>query len=473
MCRSHDHDHKHEIIKIENKKEHKIRHKDEHINNVIVIFECHYNCCKNNVEYCWEVFIKNDKCFDCEHKELCETLPKLKECKNKIGRSKFCEEKCYYCYIRSFASNPKSRYWSKDNDINPRYVSKKSGKKFKFKCDKDICGHKFEITISDNCWCGYCANRRRYDKNINCIPCFNKSFASHPKSVLWHPTKNGDIEPRDIPKRVRGKFWMLCENNICKHSYETIISNYTQCPYCSNSPKLLCNKNIDCNACFNKSFASHPTSELWNYKKNFPIIPREIFLNTYDKYWFICDKKDCNANFYMDPHNINQKNQGCPNCKLKTEKKLFDFLINHYKYKIIRQQKFSWCKNIKELPFDFYIQIFNLIIELDGRQHFVKVKNRDDPDIIQKNDIYKTFLALNKGKSIIRISQDDVWNDRINWKKELIKYIKAYEIPTTIYISNNRDLYNTHKLLLDKEFVKQSLKNKLKSKITNVIIKYL
>jgi len=25
---------------------------------------------------------------------------------------------------------------------------------------------------------------------------FERSFASHPKSEYWHPTKNGDITPR-------------------------------------------------------------------------------------------------------------------------------------------------------------------------------------------------------------------------------------------------------------------------------------
>lgn len=53
---------------------------------------------------------------------------------------------CERCFERSFASHEKAEYWSLNNDISPREVLKKSGKKFIFICEK--LGHEYEMTLS-------------------------------------------------------------------------------------------------------------------------------------------------------------------------------------------------------------------------------------------------------------------------------------------------------------------------------------
>jgi very-short-patch-repair endonuclease len=523
--------------------------------NIIVLFVFQYNCCDDNIEYSWNVFIKNNQCFNCEHKKKLKTFPqKNKDCKYKRGNGKFCKDKCFFCYDKSFASHYRSRYLSDENKIDPRFISKNSHKKIKFVCNKDNCGHNLELNPhkinQKDSWCIYCYNRKRCEDN-NCIPCHNKSFASHPKSKLWHPTLNGKITPRNIALHSNDKYWMICDNINCKHTYETCPNDDTGCPYCDNKkrcdkncivcfnksfashPKsklwhptlngkitprdialctsnkywmvcdkikckhsyqtiiadnsgcpychstLICDKNINCEACFNKSFASHKMSKLWNYEKNDPIIPRDVFLNSHIKFWFTCDKNDCLRDFNISLYNINQSNQGCSNCKKKTVNKLLDFLNEYYKEKIINnkisfilEQTFDWCKNIRKLPFDFYIKEYNLIIELDGNQHFISIKKWTDLDYTQKNDVHKMKNLINNGLSIIRISQEDVWKDNINWKLELIKYIKKYKNSTVIYISKNEKLYDIHKLLLNKELTKQELKflNKI---LIKKIINYL
>jgi hypothetical protein len=81
--------------------------------------------------------------------------------------------------------------------------------------------------------------------------------------------------------------------------------------------------------------------------------------------------------------------------------------------------------------------------------------------------------ALNNNITIIRISQEDVWKDNINWKQELIKYMKSYKYPTVIYISKKKNLYDNHKLLLNKELTKQELKSVLKKILIKNITNYL
>lgn len=52
-------------------------------------------------------------------------MTKNKKSKNHI----FCNNnKCKICFKKSFASQPKSKYWSKENNITPRQIRKSSGK---------------------------------------------------------------------------------------------------------------------------------------------------------------------------------------------------------------------------------------------------------------------------------------------------------------------------------------------------------
>lgn len=53
-------------------------------------------------------------------------------------------------------------------------------------------------------------------------------------------------------------------------------------------------------------------------------------------------------------------------------------------------------------------------------------------------------LAIDHGYSIIRISQEDVFNNTIDWKELLKKNIKKYKKPKCIYISKDPDLYINH-----------------------------
>lgn len=62
--------------------------------------------------------------------------------------------------------------------------------------------------------------------------------------------------------------------------------------------------------------------------------------------------------------------RGCPNCgESQGEKSIAKYLdknnISYY-----RQHKFTDCKNIFELPFDFYIPSIRTLIEFDGKQHY-------------------------------------------------------------------------------------------------------
>ena len=192
-------------------------------------------------------------------------------------------------FDRSFASSPKAEFWSDRNEKKPRDVFKNSHKKFWFNCGD--CKHTFDIRLGDvtnkNNWCPYCANRKLCEED--CVRCFEKTFANHPKAEFWDYSKN-EKKPRDVFKSSHKKFWFICGE--CKHSFYTCLNDVTNgywCPYCTN--RKLCKE--DCTQCFEKSFASHPKAEFWsdrNEKK-----PEEMFKNSNKKFWFNCG--DCKHSF--------------------------------------------------------------------------------------------------------------------------------------------------------------------------------
>lgn len=345
---------------------------------------------------------------------------------------------CKNCFDKSFAFHDKSKFWSDENELSPRAILKNSGKKFKFDCD--ICEHTFESSLNDinrGSWCGYCFGRKLCTDS-DCNHCFNKSFASHPRSAFM---ADKYFNPRQIAKYCNQKYKFNCE---CGHSFESVvnnISNNSWCPYCCNPPLRLC-ENINCIQCYYKSFFSHPKSQFWSAHNK--LESRFVFRNCATPFIFVCEKKHI---FSTRPSCIVSDNTWCPFCKNKTEAKLYKWLQDNYS-NVAYQKKYSWCKKINRLPFDFVLEEMKIIIELDGAQHFRQISNWDNPENIQNRDIYKMRHALKHGYSVIRIIQENVWEDNYDWKSVLSNSIKKYNNPKCIYLSK-RNEYECYKSKLN------------------------
>ena len=131
----------------------------------------------------------------------------------------------------------------------------------------------------------------------------------------------------------------------------------------------------------------------------------------------------------------------CPLCVNKTEQKLYESLSSIYPM-LETQYKVDWCKNISYLPFDFVLKLLNIIIELDGRQHFIQVSNWKSPEETQKVDLYKMKCANDNGFSVIRIIQEDVYYDIGDWLSDLVTSIKKIvdeNIVQNIYLCKNNE----------------------------------
>jgi hypothetical protein len=368
------------------------------------------------------------------------------------GWCSFCNNKkrcdimnCDKCFNNSFASCEKSRYWcyAKNNGITPRDVAKHSNEKFWFKCEE--CKHDFELSpdrANNDYWCGFCDNKKRCD-DLTCVYCFNHSFAKHEKAKYWNHLKNG-LSPREIALNTGQKFWFTCEK--CGHDIKIGLNKINAgrwCAFCIN--KKRCN-DMDCDKCFNNSFAKHEKAKYWNYNRNNGISPRDVALNNTDKFWFTCE--ECKADFEMSPHNINNGGSWCPLCKHKTEKLVVSYVMNNG-INILHRFAPDWCRNPKtgkHFPFDSCIEGKKIIIEIDGPQHFEIMKHWNSfPKENLDRDIYKMNQALKNGYSIIRIYQPDVFDNSYDWKTDLMTAISNCESINIYYLSQNPNIYDKHR----------------------------
>jgi hypothetical protein len=117
----------------------------------------------------------------------------------------------------------------------------------------------------------------------------------------------------------------------------------------------------------------------------------------------------------------------CPKCKHKTQAKLLEWLkLEYADFSIETEVSFAWSlfpKTNKKCRYDFYIRELEVLVELDGRQHFEQVSNWEDPNSVRERDCFKNEQAIKHHKRVIRLLQDDVLNENIEWRSELRRAI--------------------------------------------------
>lgn len=116
------------------------------------------------------------------------------------------------------------------------------------------------------------------------------------------------------------------------------------------------------------------------------------------------------GDFSQNPLSHVQGN-GCPHCSESRGERTISKHLDKNGVSYYRQYKFSDCKNVFPLPFDFYIPKFRLLIEFDGQQHFEPMKffgGLDAFEKLQNNDRIKTDYCEENCIDLLRIRYDQV-----------------------------------------------------------------
>lgn len=161
---------------------------------------------------------------------------------------------------------------TKNGNLDLNLFSSKSGKKVWWICQK---GHEWQATIQKRTIgrkCPFCIGKRAsFDNNLEIK---NPEIAKQ-----WHPTKNGNITPRNITSGCNKKFWWLCEKGHEWMADPRHRTNNRGCPYCSGN--LVCSENS-----LETKFPE--IAKEWNVIKNGNLKPSDVGFACNKKVWWKC-----------------------------------------------------------------------------------------------------------------------------------------------------------------------------------------
>lgn len=178
------------------------------------------------------------------------------------------------------------------NDFTLLHTIKiKSTKKVWWKCEK---GHEWEALVSNRVsrgsGCPYCNGLLPSEEN-----CLASKYPEVAKE--WHPTKNGELTPKDVLPHSSRRVWWKCKNG---HEYEYYINNKTR-------------KGIPCATCSSMGHLLPHLLPLWNYEKNKDLTPFKLFHGSGKKVWWKCEK----GHEWDATVSTVKKNGNCPYCTNK------------------------------------------------------------------------------------------------------------------------------------------------------------
>jgi len=146
-----------------------------------------------------------------------------------------------------------------------------------------------------------------------------------------------------------------------------------------------------------KAIKTH--GEKYDYSKS-------IYKNSKIKILITCP---IHGDFYQTPSS-HIRGYGCPQCHESNGEKTIRKFLQENNIKFIPQKKFKNCKNIKTLPYDFFLPKYNLCIEYDGMQHFKPIKYFGGIKtfrLIQKRDKIKSDFCKTNNIILLRITHRD------------------------------------------------------------------
>lgn len=223
------------------------------------------------------------------------------------------------------------------------------------------------------------------------------SIVSPEIAIDWHPTKNGELTPKDITAANSKVVWWKC--HICGYEWKTSVNNRTSgdgtgCSVCSG--KVVSDKN-------RFSILYPELLNEWDFDKNKNVDVNSVSYGTQKKVWWICLK--CGNSFFMGIGTRTHMNCGCPDCGYKLiESKMATEIKEYCKANHDSISEYKMLKNPKTdhwLKCDVYIPKFNLFIEIHGDQHYRYTKFYHDGkktfDELQWRDEFKKKFAMENG----------------------------------------------------------------------------
>lgn len=141
-----------------------------------------------------------------------------------------------------------------------------------------------------------------------------------------------------------------------------------------------------------------------------------------------CKCKKHSNDFFMPPHKILSGQSSCTKCSYSKGENDIKNYLEEKEIKYTQQKRFDDCRDIQPLPFDFFLDEYNILIEYDGEQHFHPVNwGGISDELAQKqyesvvtHDIMKNNYCRDKMIKLIRIPYYEKENIRDILNKEIL-----------------------------------------------------
>lgn len=322
--------------------------------------------------------------------------------------------------------------WHGDkNASTPDAVYIQSGEKRWWKCNS---GHEYQCSPynrNKGRGCPYCKNKKVWDGN-----CFATACPEEAKS--WHPTKNGDLTPRDVTLGSKKIIWWSCEQG---HEWQAPC--YTRkkgvgCPFCvgqrvsddnhllAKLPELakewhptkngdltpdkviggnrkrwwMCDKGHEWQASIKhrrhgtgcphcNAGRLHEDNSLqvlmpelaneWHPTKNGDLTPDQCTLSGHRQIWWLCSK--CGHEWKCYTVNRTKHESGCPKCGGSRQQKLLFALVRELypEHKDTIEYDYwhsdlRFKKSGKKMQLDVFVPALNLAFEYQGGGHYGLIK---------------------------------------------------------------------------------------------------
>lgn len=191
---------------------------------------------------------------------------------------------CTVCKSLAVKNPELARQWhpTKNDSLTPFDVYANSHKKAWWQCEH---GHEWKSVIASRKRdqagtypCPICTNRQHGSQSRygTVLADFNPGLAAE-----WHPTKNGELQPGDVPPKSGRKAWWKC---VKGHEWKAVIAsraNGMGCPYCSN-------RLVDSSNSLSTTYPA--VAAEWHPDKNHPLTPEAVTFGTGRKVWWRCKK---------------------------------------------------------------------------------------------------------------------------------------------------------------------------------------
>ncbi len=288
--------------------------------------------------------------------------------------------------LSSYPHLVKEWHPTKNGELKPEDFTHGSNQKVWWLCAKS---HSHFSTIANrttnNTGCPYCSGNKVGEDN-NLLVVFPEIARE------WHPTKNGELSPKDVTHGTAKKVWWLCPKG---HTYDAKInartSKNTKCPYCSGRRV---GKGNDLLTVF------PDIAKEWHPKKNGILTPQDVTSKSDKKVWWLCPE---NHEYSTSVKNRTAGGTNCPRCSnqssepeiriLSELKFLFDDVKSRYK--------------IEGIEVDIFLPSINVAIEYDGKHWH---KGKEDSDL-RKNLFVKSHdinLLRVREHPLKALSGDDI-----------------------------------------------------------------